>query len=135
LLIVLDTNVLVSGLLRPDNAPGRIVDLVIANSIQLAYDDRIMTEYEDVLTRAPFSFPRRQVSALLDHIRLNGTPVSAIPLPITGIPDPSDLPFAEVAVAAGADIIVTGNKAHFAFVGALGISTLSPSAFMKQLQK
>jgi len=135
LLIVLDTNVLVSGLLRPDNAPGRIVDLVIANSVQLAYDDRIMTEYEDVLTRAPFSFPRRQVSALLDHIRLNGTPVSASPLPIKGVPDPSDLPFAEVSVAAGVDMIVTGNKAHFAFVGTLGISALSPSAFIKQLQE
>ena len=33
--IVVDTNVLVSGLLNPRGAPGRIVDLVIAGEVDL----------------------------------------------------------------------------------------------------
>lgn len=132
MLIVVDTNVLVSGLLSPDNPPGRIVDLIVANVLQLAVDDRIMAEYEDVLTREPFSFPPRQAMALLDHVRLNGRLVSAAPIYSKKIPDPSDLPFAEVALAAGVDVIVTGNKTHFAFVAELGLSALSPRAFLRQ---
>jgi putative PIN family toxin of toxin-antitoxin system len=133
LLIVVDTNIIVSGLLNPAGAPGRIVDLIAANLVQVAYDDRVLAEYEDVLSRAPFSFSLRQVSALIDHIRLNGTFVSSSPLPQGAYPDPRDLPFAEVAIAAGAGIIVTGNKAHFSFVAAHGIAVLSAAEFLRQI--
>jgi uncharacterized protein len=49
--IVLDTNVLVSGLLNSNRKPGRIIDLVISGRIRLFYDDRILAEYADVLER------------------------------------------------------------------------------------
>ena len=50
LVVVLDTNVLVSGLLNPNGSPGKILDLIIGNHIQIAYDDRILGEYEEVLS-------------------------------------------------------------------------------------
>lgn len=133
MLIVVDTNVVVSGLLNPNGAPGRIVDLIAANLVQVAYDDRMLAEYEDVLSRRPFLFSMRQISALIDHIRLNGTLVSALPLPPAPYPNPSDLPFAEVAIAAGVGTMVTGNKAHFSFVKAYGIAVLSPAEFLRQI--
>ncbi len=49
--IVVDTNVLVSGLLNPYGSPGRILDLVLSGRIQVLYDDRILEEYQDVLAR------------------------------------------------------------------------------------
>ena len=50
---VVDTNVLVSGLLSPFGPPGRIVDLLQAGGLRLAADDRIEAEYRDVLSLSP----------------------------------------------------------------------------------
>jgi uncharacterized protein len=133
LLIVVDTNVIVSGLLNPNGAPGRILDLIASNVVQLAFDDRVIGEYEEVLTREPFSFSPRQVTALIEHIRMDGTPVSPSPLPQGPYPDDSDLPFAEVALAAEVSVIVTGNAAHFSFLTSQGISVLSPRDFIRQV--
>ena len=52
--LVLDTNVLVSGMLTVDKPPGRIVDLLRAGKIQLQVDERIISEYEGVLSRPKF---------------------------------------------------------------------------------
>jgi putative PIN family toxin of toxin-antitoxin system len=130
LLVVIDTNVLVSGLINPDGTPARVLDLLLANVIQAAFDDRVLAEYEEVLTRKPFSFNRKHVQALLDHVRLNGTLVSAPPMPPGDYPDRTDLPFAEVALAAGAAALVTGNPAHFSFLATFGVAVLSPQEFL-----
>lgn len=52
--IVLDTNVLVSGLLSPDNPPGQIIDRLRRERIQLTLDDRIFAEYSKVVWRPKF---------------------------------------------------------------------------------
>lgn len=127
--IVLDTNVLVSGLLNPYGAPGRILDLILAGQVQIAYDDRILAEYQRVLMRPRFGFHPAHVRRLLDYLTFHGEAVSAPPLPITEtIPDPADLPFAEVAVYASVDALVTGNSSHFAFLAAPPV--LSPPDFL-----
>lgn len=131
--VVIDTNVLVSGLLNPDGSPARVLDLLLANVIQAAFDDRILAEYDEVLTRKPFSFNRKHVEALLDHIRLHGTLVSALPMPPGDYRDRTDLPFAEVALAAEATVLVTGNPAHFTYLPALGVAVLSPHEFLGNL--
>ena len=48
---VIDTNVLVSGLIRSDGPRGRIVDLMLAGLLSLVADDRILAEYRNVLRR------------------------------------------------------------------------------------
>jgi len=109
--LVLDTNVLVSAVLSPFGSPGRIWDLVLARDIQLAYDDRILVEYERVLKRAKFGFEKKQVEAML-AVFLFQQSVSSKPWPFQPFPDPDDAPFLEVAHAASA-ILVTGNIRHF----------------------
>jgi predicted nucleic acid-binding protein len=42
--IVLDTNVLVSGLLSPHGPPGRIFDLLLGGKLTLVFDDRLLAE-------------------------------------------------------------------------------------------
>lgn len=110
--IVLDTNVLVSGLLNPHGAPGRIVDLLTSGDLVLLHDDRIIDEYAQVLARPRFRFGRADVSALLGFIEWSGEAVVARPLDVV-LPDPDDLPFLEVAVAGEADALVSGNTRHF----------------------
>ena len=65
--IVVDTNVLVSGLLNPYGAPGQIVNLIAAGELSLAFDARILGEYRNVLLRPAFSFRLGHVHALLER--------------------------------------------------------------------
>ncbi len=129
MLLVLDTNVLVSGLLNPVGAPGRIVDLILAGHLRLAYDDRILAEYRAVLLRPRFGFPPQAVEHLLAYITHTGEAIIAPPLTVEA-PDPTDLPFAEVALAASACCLVTGNAPHFAFLQTPIV--LSPAQFLKR---
>lgn len=110
-LLVLDTNVLVSALLNPFGEPGRIWDLVLARDIRLAYDDRVLVEYERVLKRAKFGFEKGRVDAML-AVFLFQESVSAKPWPLQPLPDPDDAAFIEVAHAAAA-LLITGNTRHF----------------------
>ena len=52
--LVLDTDVLVSGMINPLGPPGRIVDLLREGELELTVDDRILAEYTAVLNRRKF---------------------------------------------------------------------------------
>jgi putative PIN family toxin of toxin-antitoxin system len=110
--IVLDTNVVVSGLLSPGGPPGRILDLLVAGRLHPLYDDRILREYRDVLARPRLRIAPAEAAAVLDLIEHDGLPIAAEPLPLE-LPDPDDLPFLEVAVAGAAEALVTGNGRHY----------------------
>ena len=132
--IVLDTNVLVSGLLSAYRPPGRIIDFLLTGSVGIAYDDRVWGEYSEVLARPKFKFDSRRVSAVLQFLKGNGRFIPAPPLhqlDMTLVPDMDDLPFAEVAVAAKVDALVTGNVRHFGFLEAYPVAVLPPSEFVR----
>jgi len=57
--VVLNTNVLLSGLLKPYGKPAAILRLVLSGALQVAYDGRILSEYRTVLLREKFHFSRR----------------------------------------------------------------------------
>ena len=127
--IVLDTNVLVSGLLSPFGAPGRIVQMVAAGEVVLCYDARIASEYREVLSRPVFGFPADRIEALLEQVRAEGEATAAQPLAVA-LPDPDGAAFLEVAIAAGADCLVTGNPRHFPARLRSGVVVISPSEFL-----
>lgn len=128
-LIVVDTNVVVSGLLKPYSASGGMLRLVIAGTAKLLYDARILIEYQEVLSRAKFGFNKSYIDNLLDYFRLEGIPVAAQPLNFS-LPDPDDAPFLEVALSGGADALITGNKAHFPENCPGAEKVLGPSEFI-----
>jgi putative PIN family toxin of toxin-antitoxin system len=130
--IVLDTNVLVSGLLNPYGPPGRIVEAVAVGDLVLCYDARILLEYEDVLLRPKFRLNPRRVSPLLESITTFGEEFAGKPLRI-GLPDVDDEPFLEVAIAGGVDGLVTGNQKHFPSRACEGIPIVDPAAFLRQV--
>ena len=130
--IVLDTNVLVSGLLNPHGPPGRIVQMIIAGRISLCYDTRVFCEYREVLLRPEFPFVAHEVEALLEQIRVAGELLAAAHLPAT-LPDPDDAPFLEVAIAGKVEYLVTGNPRHFPVAGQCGIRVISPAGFLEAI--
>lgn len=128
--IVLDTNVLVSGLLSPFGPPGEVVRMVSSGAVTLCIDARILGEYEEVLSRPKFGFEPDDVAALLDYIEFRGGIAAASPLTLR-LPDLDDEPFLEVAIAASADCLVTGNLAHFPSDACEGMPVLSPGEFIE----
>ncbi|MGI8783627.1 MAG: putative toxin-antitoxin system toxin component, PIN family [Acidobacteriota bacterium] len=110
--VVIDTNVLVSGVINPHGPPGRIVDAALAEAFTVLYDDRILSEYRAVLSRPTFGFKRADVDALVDFIEVAGEPTVAQHLAVV-LPDASDLPFLEVAAGGHAHALITGNVKHF----------------------
>lgn len=135
MIVVIDTNVLVSGLLSAHGAPARVLDLLTVGDLRLAYDDRIAAEYRQVLARPRLGFHPEAVAHLLDDLLAEGLPVVARPLPAV-LPDPADLPFLEVAVEAAA-LLITGNLRHFPadaihpIEACTGIQVLTPAVFIQ----
>lgn len=111
MLVVIDTNILVSALWSKSGAPARILSLIISGGLIPCYDYRILSEYRDVLSRPKFKFTDSEINALLDWIVENGRQVIAEPLNVD-FTDESDKKFYEVAKFCDAKLI-TGNIKHF----------------------
>lgn len=129
--IVLDTNVIVSGLLNPEGSPGRLVDLFLAREVDLLVDDRILTEYRAVLRRTKFGFDPVDISDFLDLVEADATKINAPPLKLV-LRDEADRPFLEVAVAADADFLVTGNTRHFQVPSIRRSLVVTPAEFLRR---
>ena len=132
--IVLDTNVLVSGLLTPFGVNGEIVRLVSAGILIVQYDSRILIEYQNVLSRPKFQFDLQNVDAFLAYIKQNGQIVSGAPLK-KRLPDLDDEPFFEIAIASRAACLITGNKKHFPKESRQNIKIFSSSEFIEFYRK
>lgn len=130
-IVVLDTNIIVSALISPYGPPGKIWDLVTSDKIILAYDDRILIEYEEVLRRPKFKFPHDQVYHVLSIFTLHHY-VSAQSLDLNSLPDKSDKAFVEVAHTANCPL-VTGNLKHYPKHLCHGVTILSPALWLQSL--
>lgn len=111
MLVVIDTNILVSALWSRNGIPAQFLSMVLRGRITPCYDYRILEEYREVLSRDKFEFSEGEVAALLDFIRHAGYSVVADLLPIPFLHE-DDKKFFEVAVACDAKLI-TGNIRHY----------------------
>lgn len=132
--IVLDTNVLVSGLLSPYGAPAEIVGMVSSGILRLCYDARVMVEYQDVLARPKFQFDQKKVKDLLAFAGQTGEVVATSPLGAP-LPDPHDEIFLEVALAGRAVFLITGNIKHFPASLRRGVNVVTPQGFLDLLRR
>lgn len=132
--VVLDTNVLESGLLSPYGVPGELVRLVAIGTLQVCYDARILAEYRETLLRPTFPFTQTQVEALLDQIKAGGLMVGARPLR-TPTPDPDDEVFLAVALAGLAQHLITGNPRHYPMKNRQKVRVVSPAEFLTWYRK
>ena len=132
--IVLDTNVLIAGLLSPFCPCGDIVRMVSSGELVVCLDARILSEYHEVLRRPKFRFEQDKVVALMDYIEYRGQIVASSPLSHS-LPDPDDEPFLEIALTGGAEYLITGNHAHYPHDLCKGARVLPPADFLKRYSK
>ena len=128
--VVLDTNVVVSGLISPFGAPGEIVRMVASGALELCYDARVLSEYRSVLLRQKFSFDGARVEDLLNQIEACGY-VTTGKLLTERLPDSDDEPFLEIAIGGEAHYLVTGNLKHYPAEKRQGMRVVSPTEFLE----
>lgn len=109
---VIDTNVLVSGLLSPSGNEALIVLAIHQGLVCPCFTEDILAEYAGVLARPKFAFPPDEIAAVLAVLRDKGELVRPEASAAVS-PDPADTKFLHCADTAKAEYIVTGNKRDF----------------------
>jgi putative PIN family toxin of toxin-antitoxin system len=122
---VVDTNVVVSGLLSPRGHRAQILDAILEGRVGLVYDPRILAEYRDVLCRKRLKLNPIHVISFIEGLRAQ---MLVLPVRIEDAwPDPDDLMFVEAALAVPDRTIVTGNLAHFPSKILRGVTAMTPA--------
>lgn len=112
---VIDTNVLVSAMLKWDSVPGNIMELAFSGPVIPVLNEEIFNEYREVLMRPKFRLTEEIVNDVLEVITEKGIFVDAQSLD-NELPDPKDRVFYEVVMEERKDedaYLVTGNIKHF----------------------
>ena len=111
---VVDTNVFVSALWTKNKeaATARLVDILRAGGFTPLYNDEILAEYKEVLSRDKFDFPEESISSILAYMRDYGLNSERVPFDEI-MPDETDRVFYEVALSHEDAYLVTGNQRHF----------------------
>jgi len=110
--VVLDTNVLVSAVIKTQGAEAAALDFVTQHPALLCVSEPILVQYMEVLKRPRLRLDQDRVQQVVRFIRREGLHV-APSLRLTACPDEPDNRFLECADASAADYLVTGNKRHF----------------------
>lgn len=136
--VVLDTNVIVSGVMRPSSVPARVLSLVYETRIQPVIDLRIFAEYDEVLARPRLKIPADRSSDFLLRFgdiaqRVIVTKEAVSRFDRVALRDPADRPFMEVAVSAAAHAIVSGNINHFPEAALAPVQVLTPRQLLDEL--
>ncbi|MDL5057873.1 putative toxin-antitoxin system toxin component, PIN family [Geitlerinema calcuttense] len=127
--MVLDTNVLISGLLNPFGTPGKIIRLIGSPDLTLCVDAHILAEYEEVMKRPRFQISPKMIDELMESIRLASEIHPPCHLKID-LPDEEDTPFLAVAIASRAEFLITGNIRHFPKTHRQGVNVVTPAEFI-----
>ncbi len=110
--VVLDTNIIVSAALKSESSPSFILSLALLGNIKMCVSQKILREYEEVLSRKKFGFNYSAVLDLMREIKENSVLVNPKEK-IKNLIDEKDSHIIECAIAADAKYIITGNTKHF----------------------
>lgn len=112
---VIDTNVLVSSLLSKSSNPGVILSLVEHGTIIPLFNEDILNEYEEVLSRNKFPFTKKKITKTLRTIVKNGISLDRTKTDEKFF-DQDDVVFYEIVLTSNKDrdsYLITGNIRHF----------------------
>ena len=131
--LVVDTNVLVSTVLKAGSVPDQALE-AIWRSATVLVDGRLLAEYRAVLERPKFrAAPRARIAEVLGLFHARGEDVGDAPTFAGAMPDDGDRMFVEVALAGRAEAIVTGNLRHYP--EDLGFEVLPPATLLARLEE
>lgn len=111
---VIDTNVIVSALFtrNQDAATFKVLGALQKRCIKMIYNEDILKEYKEVLSRPKFHLPTSDVNNIINFVVEEGS-VGLRKHSVEYFPDPKDVVFYEVAMSKEDAYLVTGNKKHF----------------------
>ena len=117
ILVVLDTNVLVSALLKPKSIPDVIVRKSLYGEVIPVLNDDIIAEYDEVLHRKKFNFSDSNIQKILDGLKQQGMFLNPAEITTEQVLDEKDVIFYAVTMEARKEeeiaYLVTGNIKHF----------------------
>ncbi|MFA7331785.1 MAG: PIN domain-containing protein [Candidatus Delongbacteria bacterium] len=134
--VVLDTNVIVSGLRSRGSASHEVLRRVADGSFALVLSVPLAIEYESVLKRdtGGLGFRAQDVDVVVDYLCSVAEHRSIWFLWRPILPDPKDDMLLELAVEAGCDTIITFNTRHFGLTARFGVRTVTPREFLTALR-
>lgn len=112
---VIDTNVLVSAMLRWNSVPGCVLEHTFVGDIIPLVNEQILKEYTEVLGRPKFHFDKGKIDIVIEGLVRRGIFVDAEKLEID-LPDQKDVVFYEIVMEQRKTeeaFLVTGNIKHF----------------------
>lgn len=110
--VVLDTNIVISAVLKPHGLQRTVLVLALTKPARLYISEAIVLEYDWVMSRPTLQIPAGARRQMMQLIR-NRAHFIAPKYRLHVTADPDDDIFVECADAAGADYLVTGNLRHF----------------------
>lgn len=133
---VVDTNVLVSALIRREGAVGPVLAYLQEGAFTLLYTDQLLAELISVLARPrirdKYLAGRADVGAILLTIAREGESV-VTSRTITVCRDARDNWLLEAAIAGRADAVVTGDRDLLVLHPFEGIPIITPTSFLALL--
>ena len=135
LLVVLDTNVLVSALRSSRGASFAVLERVGEGAFEIAVSVPLVLEYEDAMLRHRRDLSATEVRDIVDYVcgKARHHRVHFLWRPL--LRDANDDMVAEVAVAAGAHAIVTHNRRDFLGVEKFGLKLWSPQQLLERIRR
>ncbi len=130
--VVLDTNVLISGVLF-GGKPRRIIESVVKGKINAYLSPVILDEFKDVIARPKFGLGDEtsfEITREIEDIFLFVFPKIVIERIKD---DPDDNAILECALAADAEYIVTGDPHLLSLDSFKGMQILTPATFLTEL--
>lgn len=131
--VIVDTNVIVSAMLKGNSAPRNIIDMIDIGLLIPLFSKEIFDEYIEVLSRKKFNFSRLIIENMLCMFRQRGKLLFAKKYDGFFI-DESDKKFYEILLAFKENYnpyLITGNIKHFP----KDEKILSPREFLEELNK
>ena len=131
--MVLDTNVLASGIAYPDSNPGKILAAWRRGSVTVFLSHHIVDELSRSLPRMNhrLNWPPRKFEEEVELLALQAQIVEPADLPDTAVRDTGDLPVLGTLLASGADYLITGDKDLLALVEQYP-AIISPADFWRK---
>ena len=111
----IDTNVVVSSLLKPGSIPDIILEYIRKGIIIPLLNNEILNEYKEVLNRNNFDFSSYEIETKLEMICKNAIFLNREKT-IEKFIDNNDIVFYEIVMSARSiydAYLITGNKKHF----------------------
>ena len=127
--IVLDTNVLISGIFF-SGPPYQILKAWQEGKIQIAVSKEILNEYHRVAEELSEKFPDVEISQILELLTIHSEMVNTQGLEVSVCEDPDDNMFISCALGSKSKVIVSGDKHLLKISGYQEIEVLKPRVFL-----